>query len=210
MDGQTFAPGTSFHLDVHLFDLRDPGAVHFVNAFSLHRRARLTLVEQLDAGDRLLGRIWEGGKCASLFEPASVPLAANGPVSSLGIRFLSPTELKCHGGLAERPEFPVLFGRIRDRISTLRALYGDGPLEIDFREMAARASTIEMTRCQVTSARTERRSSRTGQVHPLGGFMGEAEYRGDLGEFLPYLRAACWTGVGRQTVWGKGEIALVA
>ena len=33
-------------------------------------------------------------------------------------------------------------------------------------------------------------------------------YRGDLAAFLPYLRAARWTGVGRQTVWGKGEIEV--
>ncbi len=25
-----------------------------------------------------------------------------------------------------------------------------------------------------------RRSSRTGQVHPIGGFIGEAEYEGEL------------------------------
>ena len=29
----------------------------------------------------------------------------------------------------------------------------------------------------------------------------------DVAEFLPYLEIARWTGVGRQTVWGKGEIA---
>jgi CRISPR/Cas system endoribonuclease Cas6 (RAMP superfamily) len=52
----------------------------------------------------------------------------------------------------------------------------------------------------------ERRSSRTGQTHSIGGFVGEAEYEGDLAEFVPYLKAAKWVGVGRQTVWGKGEI----
>jgi len=35
-----------------------------------------------------------------------------------------------------------------------------------------------------------------------------AEYEGQLGEFIPYLEAAQWTGVGRQCVWGKGEIHL--
>ncbi len=29
-------------------------------------------------------------------------------------------------------------------------------------------------------------------------------------EFVPYLRAARWTGVGRQTVLGKGEIEVEA
>jgi CRISPR/Cas system endoribonuclease Cas6 (RAMP superfamily) len=54
----------------------------------------------------------------------------------------------------------------------------------------------------------DRLSSRTGQRHPLGGFVGEAEYEGELGEFLPYLRLGKWVGVGRQTVWGKGELEL--
>ena len=54
----------------------------------------------------------------------------------------------------------------------------------------------------------ERRSSRTGQTHPLGGFTGTVTYEGDLAEFLPWLKAGYWTGVGRQTVWGKGLILL--
>jgi CRISPR/Cas system endoribonuclease Cas6 (RAMP superfamily) len=45
-------------------------------------------------------------------------------------------------------------------------------------------------------------------VHSLGGFTGEAEYEGELAEFLPWLRAARWVGVGRQTVWGKGEVRV--
>jgi hypothetical protein len=35
------------------------------------------------------------------------------------------------------------------------------------------------------------------------------EYAGELGEFLPWLRAARWTGVGRQTVWGKGDLRVI-
>ncbi|MCU1257176.1 MAG: hypothetical protein JWO80_61, partial [Bryobacterales bacterium] len=42
----------------------------------------------------------------------------------------------------------------------------------------------------------------------IGGFLGTAEYEGELAEFLPYLQAAKWTGVGRQSVWGKGEISV--
>lgn len=219
LDGQIFFPRKPFSFDVHLFDLRNPALPYFVQAFAriagqgmgpLRREARLTCVEQLDTGGRVLGQVWNGNKCATLFEPASVPLAENGAAGSLLIRFLTPTELKCARGLAPQPDFPVLFARIRDRISTLRALYGPGPLEIDFRALGDRAANIEMTRCAVEAAHVQRRSSRTGQVHPLGGFIGEAEYRGSLGEFLPYLRAARWTGVGRQTVWGKGEIALVS
>lgn len=119
------------------------------------------------------------------------------------VNFLTPTELKG----ADRPEFGVLLARIRDRISTLRALYGAGPLEIDFKAFGDRASRITMTRCEIEHVKSERVSKNTGQRHSLGGFVGVAEYEGDLGEFVPYLEIARWTGVGRQTVWGKGEIA---
>ena len=112
--------------------------------------------------------------------------------------------------MADRPEFGILFGRLRDRISTLRALYGAGPLEIDFRAMGERAAAVRMTRCELQRTEVDRLSSRTGQRHPLGGFVGEAEYEGELGEFLPYLRAGKWVGVGRQTVWGKGEMEVVS
>jgi len=79
---------------------------------------------------------------------------------------------------------------------------------MDFRGFCERAARIEMTRCEIRPVEVERRSSRTGQIHPLGGFVGEAEYEGDLAEFVPFLSAAKWTGVGRQTVWGKGVIEL--
>jgi len=44
--------------------------------------------------------------------------------------------------------------------------------------------------------------------HPRVGLIGTVTYTGPLAEFLPWLRAGYWTGVGRQTVWGKGVIDL--
>lgn len=38
LEGQLFLPGKPFSLDVHLFDLRDPGLRYFVDAFSLIAR----------------------------------------------------------------------------------------------------------------------------------------------------------------------------
>jgi hypothetical protein len=133
-------------------------------------------------------------------------LAPTRMASRVRIGFVSPTELKG----ADQPEFGVLLARLRDRISSLRALYGPGELEIDFRAFGERARQISMTHCAVEDVDRMRISRRTGQRHAIGGFIGEAVYEGDLGEFLPYLEAAAWTGVGRQTVWGKGEIAILA
>ena len=198
LDGCRIAPGGTFHCDVHLFDLRDStsacvsGALEELARLGLgpgRGRAALDSVEDLPA-------------------PA-IDLDLPEPASALRIRFLTATELKIGAALAPEPAFPVLFSRLRDRLSTLRALYGPGPLAIDFRALAARAAAVRMTRCALEHVRAARHSSRTGQTHPLGGFVGEADYEGALAEFVPYLRAGQWTGVGRQTVWGKGALEVV-
>ena len=137
-------------------------------------------------------------------EPLRLSLCVPEPQGCrLRVHFLTPTELKG----AEQPEFGILLARIRDRVGTLRELYGNGPLTIDFKAFGERASRVAMTRCELVPVAADRTSRGTGQRHSLGGFTGVAEYEGDVAEFLPYLEIARWTGVGRQTVWGKGEIA---
>lgn len=196
LDGKAFQPGQTFRFSINLFS-REPEVLDlFIRACAEMGREGL--------GPRR-------GK-AELRQAAAEPITLSlHPVSSApaGIRvhFLTPTELKHNHTLAERPEFPILFNRIRDRVGTLRALYGAGPLEIDFQAIALRAAKIRMKQCETHREEATRRSSRTGQVHSLGGFTGYADYEGDFREFLPWLETARYTGVGRQAVWGKGEIA---
>jgi hypothetical protein len=220
LDGRIIEPGRTFHFDVHLFDLKDPAIVYFVLAFAqLARegigprrgRAVLTRVDQMDASGRPGAQIYNGQTFLmnELCPPIRLDLAGvPEPVARVHIRFLTPTELKHGQSLAAKPEFPILIGRIRDRLSTLSALYGPGPLGIDFKGLAERAALVKMAGCNIDYTDVERKSARTGERHPLGGFVGDADYEGDLGEFMPWLRAAPWVGVGRQTVWGKGVIEV--
>jgi len=222
LDGRTIRQGEAFHFDVHIFDVRDPALPYFVLAFAqLAReglgpgrgRAELSAVDQLDLHEARMAQVFDGEQLRmhELAAPNTVDLSGTPEhVDRVRVRFVTPTELKSGRQVAERPEFGILFGRLRDRISTLRALYGAGPLEIDFRGMGERAAAVRMTRCDLQRMDVDRLSSRTGQRHSIGGFVGEAEYVGDLGEFLPYLQLGKWVGVGRQTVWGKGELANCA
>ena len=187
--GRGMAPGQDFCFEVNFFDTRRPALDDFRAAFG-----RLARAEILSTSCELI----------SLGLEPSIRRA-----NRLHVEFRTPTELKSvqhASALAVRPEFAVLFARARDRVSSLRALYGPGPLDIDFRALGQRARAIKMTRCELRHVKQERHSKRTGQVHGTGGFTGVAEYAGDLSEFLPILEAARWTGVGRHCVWGNGEI----
>jgi len=215
LDGRQFAPGDAFHIDMHLFDPH-PELLAAIRATFDHMgaagigpgrgRAALVRVEQLGVDD-------SAREIATLPGPPSAvsldPDPAGRAVRQVRLRFLTPTELK---GAApdDGPAFGVLFARLRDRISTLRALYGAGPLPIDFRALGQRARAVELVSSDLAWTAARRRSTRTGQSHPLGGFTGVADYAGDLAEFLPWLRAGRWTGVGRQTVWGKGDVRVEA
>jgi hypothetical protein len=180
---QSVGAGARFEFDFHLFDIRDGAVERAVRAI-----ARFADIESVEGTDLL-----------------RLSIDSSSSASRVRVCFVTPTELKG----AEQPEFSILFARLRDRISTLRELYQDGPLEIDFKAMAERAAKIRMTRCDIEHAHAERTSRSTGCTHSLGGFIGVAEYEGELGEFLPYLEIGRYTGVGRQTVWGKGAIHAV-
>jgi hypothetical protein len=214
LDGQTIAPGAKFHFDLHTFDLQEAVLAPFRSIFPRiasdglgpgRGRAIMEGAAQLDLDDHATPVEDEAGApCTIALDPG--PQA----VARVRLRFETPTELKRNGKVCEHPEFPVLFGRLRDRISNLAALYGTGPISIDFSGMGERASGVKLNHCELRWEHLERRSARTGQVHPLGGFMGIAEYEGALSEFMPWLSAARWVGVGRQTVWGKGDVRVLS
>lgn len=197
LDGRMIPMGSDFHFGLNLFDAEEATIGAFTETFRAigaagigPRRGRAEL--------RGVGR-----------EPMSLDLTPRvAAPDRVTIEFLTPTELKHEHRIVDRPEFPVLFARIRDRVSTLRRLYGPGPLEMDYSGSNVRAAGVRLVRSNLRREQVDRRSSRTGQTHSIGGFAGEVEYEGDMREFLPFLEAARWVGVGRQAVWGKGEIQV--
>jgi hypothetical protein len=121
----------------------------------------------------------------------------------LEVAFVSPTDLR-----SDSPDFGTVFVRARDRVSTLRAAYGGGPLEIDFKGLGEIAAGIAMVRCELRDEVISRRSASNGRIHPIGGFTGTAIYEGEFEPFLPILQAAQFTGIGRKTVWGNGAFRI--
>lgn len=197
LDGRRVEPGEAFSLDVHVFDLRAPLPEIFVRAFA--EWARVGLGPRRGRVE-FLGPVEEGAD-------VKLDLTGGAEASKCSLLFRTPTELKGNP-FRDAVPFGVLFARVRDRIGALRSLYGEGPLPIDFRTLRGRAGLVRTVHCDLEYREVWRRSSRTGAVHGIGGVTGRVDYEGALTEFLPYLRAAWWTGVGRHTVWGNGAIEV--
>lgn len=182
-------PGVTFALDIHLFSGRPDLPAWFESVFQSCAQAGLGTAR---------GR-------ADLVSFARQPsltldLTPRANATQLTIHFRTPTELK--GGDLE---FGTLLRRILGRAANLATLYQQ-PLDINFPALLAQADQVRLTEQALTWHDTERKSTRTGQRHSIGGFTGHLCYQGELGPFLPWLELARWTGVGRQTVWGKGDI----
>jgi hypothetical protein len=213
LDGRTVLPNEHFHFDVIVFQIQHPPLEHFQRAFAElaseglgpgRGRASLERVEQIDQCGAAVR--WTAGAAT---RPSSVRLDPDlRDIRRVTVQFVTPTELKFRDGIAAQPEFGGLLSRVRDRLSTLSALYGRGTLDMDFAGFGARAAAVCIEGCDLRQVRATRLSSRTGQRHPLGGFTGEVVYTGSLGEFVPFLEAAQFAGVGRQSSWGKGEIRV--
>jgi hypothetical protein len=131
------------------------------------------------------------------------------PVSgNLRVEFTTPTELKYSAVVLDRPQFAPLINRLAERVHALGSLYQGWPEGTDYGDLLTCVQEVKLADWQWQRQDSFRRSSSNGHIHSIGGFKGWAEYSGPVGRFLPLLEIGYWTGVGRQTVWGKGEIRV--
>lgn len=127
------------------------------------------------------------------------------------VRFVTPTDVRGgrDGGAEGAPAFGALVRRARDRAGALATFFGPGPLGHAPLAVAAAADGVTIARAEVVREKIVRRSTRTGQRHPLGGVVGAAVYEGaGVAASMPWLRLAEALGVGKHATFGNGRIAV--
>jgi CRISPR/Cas system endoribonuclease Cas6 (RAMP superfamily) len=135
--------------------------------------------------------------------------AAPPQTGQIAVRFLTPTHLVFGGQTVREPEFHHLFRRLRDRMNALSTFYCGAPLPLDFKGLGERAEKVACVGRDLRWEERERRSSRTGMRHPIGGLLGECAYAGELAEFLPLLWLGQYLHVGKHAAWGNGRLELL-
>ncbi len=79
----------------------------------------------------------------------------------------------------------------------------------DPRALADAADRVRTVGAEVRRVEVTRRSSRTGERHPLGGVVGAAVYEGpDVAAAIPWLRLAEVLGVGKHAAFGHGRVVV--
>lgn len=147
------------------------------------------------------------GSLEMFIRPRLAPISA---IDSLKLRFLTPTRIRVEGDLQMGLSFELLVRNLLRRVSTLMAVHGQAPLDVDYRTLIAQAATVETNSAVLRWWDWERYSNRQQTKMKLGGFVGEIEFTGEaLREFLPLVLAGEILHVGAGTSFGLGRYRVL-
>jgi len=130
---------------------------------------------------------------------------------TLMIRYMTPTRLKSEGLLSDKISFAMLFQSAYRRIVSLLAYYHSDSQLPDvalYDQLMKEAKQIEPVTELTQWIELERYSNRQKQKMNLGGVVGMSTFRGDWQRLIAILLLSQWTGIGKSTVFGLGQIKV--
>ena len=124
------------------------------------------------------------------------------------VQFYTPTYIRWNGGGKGELPFVQLLKAIIRRYRSLRFYHGDGQKE-RFEINWEAAEQVEIVHQDLEGFRFKRYSNRQKRPIALAGFVGRITYRGNLGQFYPWLKIGELLHVGKNTVFGMGGYRVV-
>jgi hypothetical protein len=180
-------------------------------------RGKMALARVVDAPSSALIYAADGAApVTELLTPLKLdmaPRAADAGCEQVSVVLLTPLQLeKKVGGESKMIEAltaaDLMYG-CADRLALLAACHGAPGVALpDARAVANRARELELRVERDTTSRMvlARYSNRQERKHELDGLVGSLSLVGPLGEFLPLLRAASVTHLGKKTAFGFGAM----
>jgi CRISPR-associated endoribonuclease Cas6 len=122
------------------------------------------------------------------------------------IHFTTPTRLKIDGSTNRMPTFFDVVSSLCRRTMLLSYFHCGGSGEPFHGAFLDKTGDIELIESNVIRIDNKRFSSRQKREIPMDGFMGSLTIRGDYGFFLPLLKAGEIVHIGKNTIFGFGQI----
>lgn len=228
-DDQTFTSGESFSFGIDLYgDAADLfgyviQAVYRMGGIGVgYGRGRFTIqqVQAINPLTRTTQELFERGK---IIQAPGVPITRKDvqqnveklSADHLTLRFLTPTEIThSKGQVANRPEFDKLIPRLIERCQALETFYTEQPAPTEvWRErhlqLGQLSQAITLAKSTTHWVRIESGSRRTTERTSISGFVGQAEFSGDLQPFLEWIVWGQSLHIGKNAVKGNGWYEIV-
>jgi hypothetical protein len=128
---------------------------------------------------------------------------------TLNLVFRAPTRIQYDGHLAPDLEFHVLVRNLLRRLSLLYYFHCSGdPSDWDFKGAIEMAKEVKVKKENLRWYEWERYSGRQETRMKMGGFVGEIIFEGEIGPFMPLIRAGEVLHVGKGTGFGLGKYEI--
>jgi len=142
-------------------------------------------------------------------EKRKIELLVRNDLNKLKIKFITPLKLKYEGKLISHPEFHIFIRAILRRIFLLLKYWCGFEEKIDFKEIIEKAKEVKISECKLRWFDYERYSTRQREKIKHGGIIGEIEYRGKVGDFLPLIEIGSHIHIGKNTSFGLGKYIIL-
>jgi hypothetical protein len=215
-----FGANRPLRFELRLFGKAMGWAEHFLRTFQLFARygladraVHLQSVHTLDWQGTSQGALVKEGRITGLtpfpltFEPFT-STCNSGEFAK--IEFLTPTWLREGGRDLRVPTVSGLAQRARDRISMLCRVYADREWQANFGGIGRAACQSTILDWDGSWVQPGRTSTRTGEIMPMGGFVGVVRCAKIEPALWPLLFMGQELHVGRHAVWGHGWYCVEA
>lgn len=171
------------------------------------RRYAFRLSEIISSQEQRI--IWRNGRrLISVLNSAVVPWLELQHVTGVVVKVCTPLRIRHGGRLVKKITFQALIRNITNRILEITERYGGWTDRDEAVRIQTLAAEVQTVRHELRLEHLDRYSNRTNRKMDLSGLVGELEYKGDLTPFVPWLYAAQWLHVGRNTTFGMGKIRV--
>ena len=135
--------------------------------------------------------------------------AAPDVTDTLDLTFLTPTSIKVNGKWTSRLTFEHLIRNLLRRIRFLNYFHcgEDLDTDVDVHTLIESARAVEHI-SHLQWLRRDRYSHRAEASVPMGGFIGNIRFEGELAPFLPFIFLGEHLHIGHHTAFGYGRYRL--
>ena len=127
------------------------------------------------------------------------------PTDVLSLRLITPTRITHEGALTDQLPFHVFWRRLIGRISALAYFHCGESLEMDFKGLIEKATSVETRDSTLRWKDWTRYSSRQDRRMQLGGLVGRVRYEGEMAGFVPFVALGAFLHVGKNATFGLGK-----
>lgn len=135
--------------------------------------------------------------------------AQNFSPTEIALDFLTPTRIINGEQLIQHPTFRMLVLRLKERLHTIQANYGEEVLQqepspLPETNLVQLAEDIVCTKNSTRWEELKSYSNRQKRLIPISGFVGQLHFRGDLAPFHELLVWGELVHIGKSAVKGNG------